>query len=76
MLKVQFGVDNANYCKLRAHVVNPALKISRTSSKNSETIEVTNDTNLEIPFKIINNLYFNASITKGKLKCGVNSLQI
>jgi len=76
LIRVQFGEDNPIIFKLKVHVVNVALKISRTTGKMSDNIQIINDSGLEIPYKFNNNLYYNVKTQKGKLKSGINNLEI
>jgi hypothetical protein len=73
-LRVQFGDDNPTSIKLKAHVINPALKISKISSGNIDVFEVLNDSGIEVPYKFSQNLYYSSKTAKGKLKPGVNRL--
>jgi hypothetical protein len=75
-VRVQFGDDNPSTLKLKAHIINPALKISKSSNNNSDLFEILNDSNIDVPFRFNNNLYFNAKTPKGKLKQGLNQVEI
>jgi hypothetical protein len=73
---VQFGEDNPLIFKLKVHVVNPALKISKTVGKASDSIQIVNDSGMEVPYKFNSNLYYNIKNQKGRLKLGINSLEV
>lgn len=76
LVRVQFGDDNPITFKLRAHIINPALKFSRTSNLNYDVFDILNDSSIEIPFRFNSNLYFSSKVPKGKLKTGMNQIEI
>lgn len=75
-VRVQFGEDNPTLLKLRVHVVNPAVKITRSSAGNSEVFELINDSGLDIPYKFSSSLYFAAAASKGRLLPGSNQIHV
>ena len=76
LVRVQFGDNNPIAFKLKAHIINPALKFSRTANMNCDVFDILNDSNIEIPFRFNSNLYFSSKVAKGKLKTGMNQIEI
>lgn len=76
MLKIQFGSDHYYNCRIKNRIINPALRISKTSSTYSETFAIINDSGSEVPFKIPNHLYYQPKPEKGLLRIGLNSIEI
>lgn len=75
MLKIQFGSDHSYNCRIKNRIINPALRISKSSSPYSEHFSIMNDSGCQVPFKIANHLYYSPKPEKGVLQIGLNSVE-
>lgn len=73
---MQFGEDNPTILKLKVHVINVALKITRMPNKITDSLIIVNDSGLDIPYKFNTHLYYSVKNQKGILKSGINNLLI